>query len=180
MRHLTKIKILSFSARTAENDIFGRMTCGGGRPLVGATNQQHVWCFYPRLPHTSHSPLSPTIPITSPIPLPFFFPLYLHPRFQNGEITTPPYPPLHGTSPQLCPPWLRAPSAFCARVGSCGALMHLHAQWRGLVWRAWPAAAFKVCPLRASAPCTAPRRSAALPGCARRALAVHVMARVGL
>ncbi len=38
----------------------------------------------------------------------------------------------------------------------------------------------KVCPLRASAPFTAPRRSSALPGCARRALSVHAGARAGL
>ena len=61
-------------------------------------------------------------------------------------------PPLHGASPQLCSPWSRTPSTCCARVGPCGALMRLYAQWRGLVWRAWPAAAFKVCPLRASHP----------------------------
>ena len=60
--------------------------------------------------------------------------------------------PLHGTSPQRCPPWFRTPSACCAHVGPCGALMRLRAQWRGLVWRGWPAAAFKVCPLRASHP----------------------------
>ena len=57
-------------------------------------------------------------------------------------------------------------------------------QWRGMAWRAWPAVAFKafkVCPLRAapSARRAAPRRSSALPGCARRALAVHALARVG-
>ena len=33
-----------------------------------------------------------------------------------------------GTSPQLCTPWLRTPSACCARVGPCGALMRLRAQ----------------------------------------------------
>ena len=84
-----------------------------------------------------------------------------------------PHCALRGTSPQLRPPWLRAPSACCARVGLCGALMRVCVQWRGLVWRGWPAAAFKVCPLRATTPCTASRRSAALHGCARRVLAVH-------
>ena len=85
-----------------------------------------------------------------------------------------------GASLQLCTPWLRTPSVRFAHVGPCGALMRLCAQWRGLALRALLAVAFKVCPLRASAPCTAPHRSSALPGCARRALAVHALARVGL
>jgi hypothetical protein len=63
--------------------------------------------------------------------------------------------PLHGASPQLCTPWLRTPSAFCARVGPCGALMRVCVQWRGLVWRGWPAAAFNVCP-RVPAPPSVP------------------------
>jgi len=62
--------------------------------------------------------------------------------------------PLHGASPQLCTPWLRTPSACCARICSCGALMRLRAQWRGLKRCGWPAMAFKVCPLRASPTCT--------------------------
>ena len=42
------------------------------------------------------------------------------------------------------------PSACCVCSGPSGALRRLHAQWRGLARRAWPAVAFKVCPLRAA------------------------------
>ena len=49
-------------------------------------------------------------------------------------------PPLcpRGTSPQLCTPWLRTPSACCARSGQTVALMCGLVQWCDLMQCCWP------------------------------------------
>ena len=111
-----------------------------------------------------------------PCLLPPSSPLSLRTRVTRHSFPPPPSPPPPLPSRRR---FTRGGALGGARRTS-GALMLLRVQWRGLAQRAWPAVAFKVCPLRASAPCAAPRRSSALPGCARRALAVRVLACVGL
>ena len=87
-------------------------------------------------------------------------------------------PPLRGTSPQLCTPWLRTPGARCARSGPSGALMRQPSQLQGPTCRGGLTAALRVCPLRVRpppVPSVAPRCASVLPVCARPAPAVHVV-----
>ena len=57
-----------------------------------------------------------------------------------------------GTSLRLGAPGVRAPCARCTCGGLSGALMRQPAQWQGLAWRGWLAAAPRVYPLRVRPP----------------------------